>query len=194
MMYYSTLFKLSFASWILLRKNLEHDPALMGEHFPRVLREWEEKQISWAFWKSSMLVHCASSGTGSMASKELLSFSAFPWTLSWLVLHMSNRGFHVCFIQDMSQEGYGTRSQPPITQGKPNHEELNLIQQERPSSLPVSCNDVFCVENNTVNSTVQARFWNFAYLMFFCISEVDFKMKKKNGSKFADQEKLFFLI
>ncbi|XP_075780628.1 AT-rich interactive domain-containing protein 1B isoform X14 [Pelodiscus sinensis] len=39
--------------------------------------------------------------------------------------------------QDMSQEGYGTRSQPPIASGKPNHEDLNLIQQERPSSLPV---------------------------------------------------------
>ncbi|XP_060097228.1 AT-rich interactive domain-containing protein 1B isoform X5 [Heteronotia binoei] len=39
--------------------------------------------------------------------------------------------------QDISQEGYGTRSQPALTQGKPNHEELNLIQQERPSSLPV---------------------------------------------------------
>lgn len=37
----------------------------------------------------------------------------------------------------MSQEGYGTRSQPPVTQNKPNHEELTLIQQERPSSLPV---------------------------------------------------------
>ncbi|XP_061480195.1 AT-rich interactive domain-containing protein 1B isoform X10 [Rhineura floridana] len=39
--------------------------------------------------------------------------------------------------QEMPQDGYGNRSQPPITQGKPNHEELNLIQQERPSSLPV---------------------------------------------------------
>jgi len=39
--------------------------------------------------------------------------------------------------QDMSQEGYGTRSQPPLAPGKPNHEDLNLIQQERPSSLPV---------------------------------------------------------
>ncbi|ETE69134.1 AT-rich interactive domain-containing protein 1B, partial [Ophiophagus hannah] len=38
--------------------------------------------------------------------------------------------------QEMSQEGYGTRSQPPVTQNKPNHEELTLIQQERPSSLP----------------------------------------------------------
>ncbi|KAL0622700.1 Zinc finger protein, partial [Plecturocebus cupreus] len=36
---------------------------------------------------------------------------------------------------DMSQEGYGTRSQPPLAPGKPNHEDLNLIQQERPSSL-----------------------------------------------------------
>ncbi|KFP03250.1 AT-rich interactive domain-containing protein 1A, partial [Calypte anna] len=40
------------------------------------------------------------------------------------------------FFQDMSQEGYGTRSQPPMAPGKPNHEDLNLIQQERPSSLP----------------------------------------------------------
>ncbi|XP_024904832.1 AT-rich interactive domain-containing protein 1B isoform X5 [Pteropus alecto] len=39
--------------------------------------------------------------------------------------------------QDMSQEGYGTRSQPSLAPGKPNHEDLNLIQQERPSSLPV---------------------------------------------------------
>ncbi|KFQ54553.1 AT-rich interactive domain-containing protein 1A, partial [Nestor notabilis] len=39
-------------------------------------------------------------------------------------------------FQDMSQEGYGTRSQPPMAPGKPNHEDLNLIQQERPSSLP----------------------------------------------------------
>ncbi|XP_055471906.1 AT-rich interactive domain-containing protein 1B [Psammomys obesus] len=39
--------------------------------------------------------------------------------------------------QDMSQEGYGTRSQPPLAPGKSNHEDLNLIQQERPSSLPV---------------------------------------------------------
>ncbi|XP_053524743.1 AT-rich interactive domain-containing protein 1B isoform X9 [Artibeus jamaicensis] len=39
--------------------------------------------------------------------------------------------------QDMAQEGYGTRSQPPMAPGKPNHEDLNLIQQERPSSLPV---------------------------------------------------------
>ncbi|KAI1240895.1 AT-rich interactive domain-containing protein 1B, partial [Lamprotornis superbus] len=31
--------------------------------------------------------------------------------------------------------GYGTRSQPPMAPGKPNHEDLNLIQQERPSSL-----------------------------------------------------------
>ncbi|XP_044278152.1 AT-rich interactive domain-containing protein 1B isoform X6 [Varanus komodoensis] len=39
--------------------------------------------------------------------------------------------------QELSQEGYGTRSQPPITQSKPNHEDMNLMQQERPSSLPV---------------------------------------------------------
>ncbi|MEE6475369.1 hypothetical protein FKM82_010732 [Ascaphus truei] len=39
--------------------------------------------------------------------------------------------------QDVSQEGYGNRPQPPsMTPGKTNHEDLNLIQQERPSSLP----------------------------------------------------------
>lgn len=70
-----------------------------------------------------------------------------------VVFHIINKGFPVCFLQDMSQEGYGTRSQPPITQGKPNHEDLNLIQQERPSSLPVrSCHlqkSYICFENNT---------------------------------------------
>ncbi|KFW89610.1 AT-rich interactive domain-containing protein 1A, partial [Phalacrocorax carbo] len=44
--------------------------------------------------------------------------------------------FPVSSEEDMSQEGYGTRSQPPMAPGKPNHEDLNLIQQERPSSLP----------------------------------------------------------
>ncbi|EPY78026.1 hypothetical protein CB1_001140003 [Camelus ferus] len=44
--------------------------------------------------------------------------------------------FPVPAQQDMCQEGYGTRSQPPLAPGKPNHEDLNLIQQERPSSLP----------------------------------------------------------
>ncbi|KAM9019002.1 AT-rich interactive domain-containing protein 1B isoform 2-T2 [Ara ararauna] len=48
--------------------------------------------------------------------------------------------------QDMSQEGYGTRSQPPMAPGKPNHEDLNLIQQERPSSLPV---EVLASEDGT---------------------------------------------
>ncbi|KAF4796344.1 AT-rich interactive domain-containing protein 1B-like protein [Turdus rufiventris] len=45
--------------------------------------------------------------------------------------------------QDMSQEGYGTRSQPPMAPGKPNHEDLNLIQQERPSSLPTNLSEQF---------------------------------------------------
>ncbi|KFO07421.1 AT-rich interactive domain-containing protein 1A, partial [Balearica regulorum gibbericeps] len=48
----------------------------------------------------------------------------------WLIILLQ------LLLQDMSQEGYGTRSQPPMAPGKPNHEDLNLIQQERPSSLP----------------------------------------------------------
>ncbi|XP_069463834.1 AT-rich interactive domain-containing protein 1B isoform X2 [Ambystoma mexicanum] len=44
--------------------------------------------------------------------------------------------------QDLSQEGYGTRPQPPIVAGKPNHEDLSLLQQERPSSLPSLCHDL----------------------------------------------------
>ncbi|KFW06694.1 AT-rich interactive domain-containing protein 1A, partial [Eurypyga helias] len=51
-------------------------------------------------------------------------------TLMWLIILLQ------LLLQDMSQEGYGTRSQPPMAPGKPNHEDLNLIQQERPSSLP----------------------------------------------------------
>ncbi|XP_029452574.1 AT-rich interactive domain-containing protein 1B isoform X1 [Rhinatrema bivittatum] len=39
--------------------------------------------------------------------------------------------------QDASQEGYGARPQPPLSAaGKSNHEDLNLMQQDRPSSLP----------------------------------------------------------
>ncbi|KFW88379.1 AT-rich interactive domain-containing protein 1A, partial [Manacus vitellinus] len=51
-------------------------------------------------------------------------------------LHFKLIIFLQLLLQDMSQEGYGTRSQPPMAPGKPNHEDLNLIQQERPSSLP----------------------------------------------------------
>uniref|UniRef100_A0A8B9LEY1 AT rich interactive domain 1B (SWI1-like) n=1 Tax=Astyanax mexicanus TaxID=7994 RepID=A0A8B9LEY1_ASTMX len=38
--------------------------------------------------------------------------------------------------QDAPQEGYGNRGQPAITPGKPNHDEMGLNQQDRPSSLP----------------------------------------------------------
>ncbi|KAG5846783.1 hypothetical protein ANANG_G00118620 [Anguilla anguilla] len=38
--------------------------------------------------------------------------------------------------QEVPQESYGNRSQPAMTPGKPNHEEMGLVQQERPSSLP----------------------------------------------------------
>uniref|UniRef100_A0A667ZJH9 AT-rich interactive domain 1B n=1 Tax=Myripristis murdjan TaxID=586833 RepID=A0A667ZJH9_9TELE len=38
--------------------------------------------------------------------------------------------------QEVPQEAYGSRGQSAMTPGKPNHEELSLSQQERPSSLP----------------------------------------------------------
>eukprot|EP00063_Salmo_salar_P085502 XP_014060337.1 PREDICTED: AT-rich interactive domain-containing protein 1B isoform X6 [Salmo salar] len=40
------------------------------------------------------------------------------------------------FTTDVSQEGYGNRGQSAMTPGKPNHEEMGLSQQDRPSSLP----------------------------------------------------------
>uniref|UniRef100_A0A8B9MMQ9 AT-rich interaction domain 1B n=1 Tax=Accipiter nisus TaxID=211598 RepID=A0A8B9MMQ9_9AVES len=61
--------------------------------------------------------------------------------------------------RDMSQEGYGTRSQPPMAPGKPNHEDLNLIQQERPSSLPDlsgSIDDLPTGTEATLSSAVSA--------------------------------------
>lgn len=42
-------------------------------------------------------------------------------------------------MQEVPQEAYGGRGQSAaMTPGKPNHEEMSLSQQERPSSLPVS--------------------------------------------------------
>ncbi|XP_035380156.1 AT-rich interactive domain-containing protein 1B isoform X2 [Electrophorus electricus] len=38
--------------------------------------------------------------------------------------------------QDSSQEGYSSRGQPALTPGKPNHDEMGINQQDRPSSLP----------------------------------------------------------
>uniref|UniRef100_A0A668A779 AT-rich interactive domain 1B n=1 Tax=Myripristis murdjan TaxID=586833 RepID=A0A668A779_9TELE len=38
--------------------------------------------------------------------------------------------------KEVPQEAYGSRGQSAMTPGKPNHEELSLSQQERPSSLP----------------------------------------------------------
>lgn len=42
------------------------------------------------------------------------------------------------FVQDAPQEAYGSRAQPAMPPGKPNHDDMGLDQQERPSSLPVS--------------------------------------------------------
>lgn len=42
-------------------------------------------------------------------------------------------------IQEVPQEAYGGQGQAaPMTPGKPNHEEMSVSQQERPSSLLVS--------------------------------------------------------
>ncbi|KAJ8270971.1 hypothetical protein GJAV_G00121320 [Gymnothorax javanicus] len=38
--------------------------------------------------------------------------------------------------QEVPQESYGSRNQPTMPPGKSNHEEIGLVQQERPSSLP----------------------------------------------------------
>ncbi|XP_076873919.1 AT-rich interactive domain-containing protein 1B isoform X2 [Brachyhypopomus gauderio] len=38
--------------------------------------------------------------------------------------------------QDVSQEGYSSRGQSALTPGKPNHDDLGINQQDRPSSLP----------------------------------------------------------
>ncbi|XP_067900890.1 AT-rich interactive domain-containing protein 1B isoform X4 [Heterodontus francisci] len=60
---------------------------------------------------------------------------------------------------DISQEGYGTRTAPPLTPSKPNHEDLNLLQQERPSSLPDlsgSIDDLPTGTEGTLSSGVSA--------------------------------------
>uniref|UniRef100_A0A8C5PLP9 AT-rich interaction domain 1B n=1 Tax=Leptobrachium leishanense TaxID=445787 RepID=A0A8C5PLP9_9ANUR len=63
--------------------------------------------------------------------------------------------------QDVVQEGYGNRSQPPpsMTTGKTNHEEMNIMQQERPSSLPDlsgSIDDLPTGTEATLSSAVSA--------------------------------------
>uniref|UniRef100_UPI00398ED2EB AT-rich interactive domain-containing protein 1B isoform X5 n=1 Tax=Pristiophorus japonicus TaxID=55135 RepID=UPI00398ED2EB len=61
--------------------------------------------------------------------------------------------------QDISQESYGTRTAPPLTSSKPNHEDLNLLQQERPSSLPDlsgSIDDLPTGTEGTLSSGVSA--------------------------------------
>eukprot|EP00062_Callorhinchus_milii_P019668 gi/632974461/ref/XP_007903690.1/ PREDICTED: AT-rich interactive domain-containing protein 1B isoform X2 [Callorhinchus milii] len=61
--------------------------------------------------------------------------------------------------QDMSQEGYGARTAPPLTPSKPNHEDMSLLQQERPSSLPDlsgSIDDLPTGTEGTLSSGVSA--------------------------------------
>ena len=64
----------------------------------------------------------------------------------------------------MSQEGYGTRSQPPLAPGKPNHEDLNLIQQERPSSLPVRLS--LCWFRNVMTYRFLKRAFAFVVILY----------------------------
>uniref|UniRef100_A0A8C7CH86 AT-rich interaction domain 1B n=1 Tax=Oncorhynchus kisutch TaxID=8019 RepID=A0A8C7CH86_ONCKI len=47
-----------------------------------------------------------------------------------------NHCLNVCHCNEVSQEGYVNRAQSAMTPGKPNHEEMGLSQQDRPSSLP----------------------------------------------------------
>ncbi|XP_018118573.1 AT-rich interactive domain-containing protein 1B isoform X3 [Xenopus laevis] len=62
--------------------------------------------------------------------------------------------------QDVSQEGYGNRPQPPsIAPGKNNNEDMNQMQQERPSSLPDlsgSIDDLPTGTEATLSSAVSA--------------------------------------
>ncbi|XP_039604076.1 AT-rich interactive domain-containing protein 1B isoform X1 [Polypterus senegalus] len=61
--------------------------------------------------------------------------------------------------QDISQEGYGNRSQTSVTPGKTSHEEMNLMQQDRPSSLPDlsgSIDDLPTGTEATLSSAVSA--------------------------------------
>ncbi|KAJ8387810.1 hypothetical protein AAFF_G00149590 [Aldrovandia affinis] len=44
-------------------------------------------------------------------------------------------------MQEIQQEGYGGRAQPPLTPAKQSQEEMGLVQHERPSSLPASAWD-----------------------------------------------------
>nr|XP_014343369.1 PREDICTED: AT-rich interactive domain-containing protein 1B isoform X4 [Latimeria chalumnae] len=73
--------------------------------------------------------------------------------------HSTMGGMQYPQQQDMSQETYGARSQAPMTPGKPNHEDINLIQQERPSSLPDlsgSIDDLPTGTEATLSSAVSA--------------------------------------
>lgn len=56
-------------------------------------------------------------------------------------------------MQEVPQEAYGGRGQSAaMTPGKPNHEEMSLSQQERPSSLPVSLNKSTNLTGQELNS------------------------------------------
>uniref|UniRef100_A0A8B9MNZ2 AT-rich interaction domain 1B n=1 Tax=Accipiter nisus TaxID=211598 RepID=A0A8B9MNZ2_9AVES len=98
-----------------------------------------------------------------------LCFPMFQWydSLLLVIMQLGSLDFFYeqliillqLLLQDMSQEGYGTRSQPPMAPGKPNHEDLNLIQQERPSSLPDlsgSIDDLPTGTEATLSSAVSA--------------------------------------
>lgn len=89
--------------------------------------------------------------------------------------------------QEVPQEAYGGRGQSAaMTPGKPNHEELSLSQQERPSSLPVSlrvtetsqcCQFVYLMSKNEIQSrTTFVTQSNINSLLHF-LTECDIRLK-----------------
>ncbi|GAA6068250.1 AT-rich interactive domain-containing protein 1B-like, partial [Tachysurus ichikawai] len=65
-----------------------------------------------------------------------------------------------------TQESYGNRSQPAGNAGKPNHDEMGLIQQDRPSSLPVSDKSVDQSESRTKHHISSLNIF-YIYLVIF---------------------------
>lgn len=69
-----------------------------------------------------------------------------------------------------TQESYGNRNQPAGNAGKPNHDEMGLMQQDRPSSLPVSDASVDQSERRIKRHVSSVKWRNKSFLLLF-ISE-----------------------
>lgn len=70
-------------------------------------------------------------------------------------------------LSQETQESYGSRSQPAGNAGKPNHDELGLIQQDRPSSLPVSDKSVDQSEHRIKHHITRVKRENWARLFVY---------------------------